>query len=413
MKIIFIGKPGAGKTTLFSRLTKRKTYSRPKDEASITSDYQTGVFERDGTTFFPVDTVGIVDARAVREGSALLKAADLVFVICDPMDFNAVDDEIIKEARKFSRKLWIVANKTESEEAEEAAEELYRYGIPVYSISALHKQGVDDLLDAAREQLSLPAAPHEDETVSCLVVGAPNAGKSTFLNAVLGESRFKTSPVPGTTNEIVGELFKTGGRVIKFYDSAGIFRRYRREELRVYNMSLFKDALRESDTVCFIIDASKQLTQKELRIAAMIKHKPCLLLFNKSDITPLSKRRMFMNHTRDTFAFLPAPEVFMLSAAKRKGINKAVREIFLLKDRAAINFQGLDRRVKKIVEESRLHLFILSAKQVSFSPPAILIKYRSKRKELTSADKRYLERMLRENYEIKGVPVKIKWRKLG
>ncbi|MBU2527966.1 GTP-binding protein [bacterium] len=413
MKIIFIGKPGVGKTTLFSRLTKRQTYSRPKDEESITSDYQTGVFERDGVTFFPVDTVGLVDGRAVREGSSSLKDADLVFVICDPLDFNATDDEIINEARKFSRKLWIVANKSESEEAEEAAEELYRYGLPVYCISALHKKGVDDLLDEAEAQ-EVPAVDKPDkESVSCLVVGAPNAGKSTFLNAILGESRFKTSPIPGTTNEIVAETYSSEFGLIKFYDSAGIFRRYRREELRVYNMSLFKDALRETDTVCFIIDASKQLTQKELRIAALIKHKPCLLLFNKSDITPLSKRRMFMNHASETFSFLPAPGVFMVSAAKKKGIKKAVREIVLLKERAAINFQGLDRRIKKIVEESRLHLFILSAKQVSFSPPAILIKYRSKRKPLTSADERYLERMIRENYELSGVPVKIKWQKLG
>ncbi len=412
MRIIFIGKPGVGKTTFFSRLTKRKVYSRPADTVSLTSDNQTGVFKRDGITYFIEDTVGLIDGKAVRVGSALLKSADVVFCMCDPTDFNAVDEEIITEARKFSPLLWIVANKAESDKAEEAAEELYRYGLPVFSISALHKKGIDDLIDAAEELAVKEDAPEDKEDVSCLVVGAPNAGKSTLLNAVLGIRRFKTSSVPGTTNEIVGEICKTDDGVIKFYDSAGIFRRYKREELRLYNMSLFKDALRAADTVCFIIDASTQLMQKELRIAAMIKHKPCFLLFNKSDITPLSKRRMLMRHVRETFAFLPVPKVFMISATKRKGVGKAVKEIFLLKKRSAIEFKGLDRRIKKLVEDSRLHLFILMAKQIAFSPPVIFIKYRSKRKPLTSADKRYLERMLRENYEIEGVPVKIKWQKL-
>ena len=412
MRIIFIGKPGVGKTTFFSRLTKRKVYSRPADTVSLTSDNQTGVFERDGVTYFIEDTVGLIDGKAVRDGAGLLKSADVVFFMCDPFDFNGVDEGIIMEARKFSDLLWVVANKAESEKAEEAAEELYRYGLPVFSISALHKKGIDELFDAAEELAVKETAPAEDENVSCLVVGAPNAGKSTFLNAVLGTRRFKTSPVPGTTNEIVGETCKTADGVIKFYDSAGIFRRYKREELRLYNMSLFKDALRAVDVVCFIIDASTQLMQKELRIAAMIKHKPCFLLFNKSDITPLSKRRMLMRHARKTFAFLPVPKIFMISAAKRKGVAKAVQEIFLLKKRSAVEFKGLDRRIKKLVEESRLHLFILMAKQISFAPPVIFIKYRSKRKPLTSADKRYLERMLRENYEIEGVPVKIKWQKL-
>ncbi len=413
MRIIFIGKPGVGKTTLFSRLTKRQVYSRPKDTVSLTSDNQTGVFERDGVTYFIEDTVGLIDGKAVRTGAALLRSADVVFFLCDPRDFDTTDEEIINEARKFSRKLWVVANKTESEAAEEVAEELYRYGLPVFPISALHKKGIDDLFDEVEKLAVKEEALPDNENVSCLVVGAPNAGKSTFLNAVLGKRRFRTSSVPGTTNEIVGESCKTADGVIKFYDSAGIFRRYKREELRVYNMSLFKDALRAVDVVCFIIDASTQLMQKELRIAAMIKQKPCFLLFNKSDITPLAKRRMLMRHARKTFSYLPVPEIFMISAAKRKGIKKAVQEIFLLKKRAGVEFKGLDRRIKKIVEESRLHLFILMAKQVAFSPPVIFIKYRSKRKPLTLADKRYLERMLRENYEIEGVPVKIKWQKLG
>lgn len=430
MKIVLFGKPGTGKTTLFSRLTKRKVYPRPRKVERVTSDYQTDFFSRDDRDFSVTDTVGFLGASGVPADSEIIKTADVVLVICDVNDFDSRDVKIINEVRRTGVPLGIVVNKVESRVTEEKVPDFYRFGLPVFGISALHKKGIDEML----EKLSVPSdssasenteaeftlpddvgaectLPDKRADVSCIVVGAPNVGKSTFLNAVLKRERFRTSPEPGTTNEVVAEVLDTDRGSVCFFDTAGIFRRFRKSELRIYNMRLLQDCLKKSDIVCFMIDAADSISSKDLRIAALIKKKPCIMVFNKMDaVAPREKGRL-RSISGLFFPYLPEPPEIFISALKKTGVNKVVREIFEIKERNSARLQNIDRTVKAVFKKSRMTLFVLLARQVGFSPPEILIKYRRKKK-LSDSDIRYLSRQIRKKFSLRGIPLGIRWQKI-
>ena len=243
------------------------------------------------------------------------------------------------------------------------------------------------------------------------IVGRPNVGKSTFLNAVLNRRRFKTSSTPGTTNEVVCEFLDTPRGTIRFFDTAGIFRRFKKNELRIYNMCLLKDCLRKSDVVCFMVDASVRISSNDLRIAALIKEKPCILIFNKIDAVAAQEKSRLRRAAAGIFPYLPEPQEVFISALKGQGVGRVIGEIFEIKRRNSAELRNIDRLVKDIFKKSRVNLFVLLARQVGFSPPRILIKYR-KRTKLSDSDKRYLSREIGKKFVLKGVPLKIKWRKI-
>jgi len=411
MNIVLAGKPGVGKTTLFSRLVKRKIYKRPKCIKSLTSDNQKGTFEWDGKLFSIEDTMGLDSASMIRLNSEIFAAAEIIFVMCDAADYDSNDTEIIKEVRRFGKPIFLVANKVESEKDFEESAELYGQGLPVFPISALHKFGIDELLD---EALKIKSASKTEtkEKFSCIAVGAPNVGKSTFLNALLKKERFKTSPLPGTTNEIIEEFLETPNGAIRIIDTAGIFRRTQKANLRLYNLNLLKDALAKADTVCFIVDASAAVGQKDLRIASLIKDKPCLFLFNKRDRIPLSERRRLARSIPSIFPHLPEPPVFFISALLRRGMNKIPGELFKLHERCSIKLKNIDKVIKKEVAASQLPLFVLLTRQVGYSPPKIVIKFRPKRGVLPPSSKRRIASLIRNNYDLAGVPLIIRWKKL-
>jgi len=422
MKIVLFGKPGTGKTTLFSRLTKRKIYPRPGKVERVTSDYQTNFFSRDDRDFSVTDTVGFLGASGVPADSEIVKTADVILVICDVNDFDSRDVRIITEVRRTGVPLGIVVNKVESRVTEEKIPDFYRFGLPVFGISALHKKGIDEMLEKLPEpsdsstsgnavaEFTLPDKLKKAD-VSCIVVGAPNVGKSTFLNAILKRERFRTSPEPGTTNEVVAEVLDTARGSVCFFDTAGIFRRFRKNELRIYNMRLLQDCMRRSDVVCFMIDAAGSISSKDLRIAALIKKKPCIMVFNKMDAVATREKGRLRSIPGLFFPYLPEPPEIFISALKKTGVNKVVREIFEIKKRNSARLQNIDRTVKAVFKKSRIILFVLLTRQVGFSPPEILIKYRRKKK-LADSDKRYLSRLIRKKFPLRGIPLGIRWKKI-
>ncbi|MFH1352664.1 MAG: GTPase [bacterium] len=409
MKIVLLGKPGTGKTTLFSRLTKRKIYPRPGNVERLTSDYQTDFFQWDGRVFYITDTVGFPWQAGVSLGG-IIKEADIILIVCAVNDFDNRDVEVIKKVRKMGVPAVIAVNKVESREEAEKVSDFYRFGLPVFGISALHKKGIDEML----EELPVPAKTSVkagENEVSCIVVGAPNVGKSTFLNAALHSRRFKTSPIPGTTNEVVTEVLNTPLGPVRFFDTAGIFRRFRKNELRIYNMHLLTDCLRKSDVVCFMVDAAAPVSSDDLRIAALIKEKPCILVFNKIDAVPAREKSCLRRVAAGIFPYLPDPPEFFISALEGRGVGGVLAEIFEIRKRNSTELRNIDRLVKNVFKKSGVNLFILLARQVGFSPPRILIKYR-KRTKLSDSDKRYLSREIRKKFVLKGIPLNIKWRKI-
>jgi len=408
MRVVFIGKAGVGKTTIFSRFTGRKIHPRPSNVKRVTSDWQTLPVKEDEKVFYTTDTVGVEDAEELEEFYEIIKTADLVGIVIDVSDFTDADVKLLGKARKKGLNFFIIANKID--EAKEPPFDFYKFSPHVFFISALHKLGFKKLKDFlfSMAQKALP----ESKPVRVVVCGSPNAGKSTFLNAIFGKKRFRVSEIPGTTNEIVEEFLKTQKGVISFLDTAGFFRRFKRDDLKLYNFRFLRDALQKSDIAIFVVDASTPLKISDFKIANFIKNKPTILVFNKIDILDKREMQNLRKNASHLFGDLPDPEIFFVSALKNRGIKKVIDEIFKLKERKEMPLENLNRFVRRTIQETGLPLFLLNVKQIfdrDAGGPSILIRYRRKKGIFNFQKKKAFVRTLRQKYFLKGVPIKIKW----
>ncbi|MCD6412686.1 MAG: GTP-binding protein [Elusimicrobia bacterium] len=410
MNVVLVGKPGVGKTTLFARLTGRKIYPRPSGVDRVTSDHQTSFFRWKGKRISVTDTPGQRLGRDIWEMSGILAHADVVVAVCDVNDFDSSDVEIISAVRKFGKPVIVAVNKVEGMKKRRHIADFYATGAEIFEISVLMNRGLNEFLDRIAsfgDGKTASSSPKCD--ISVAVVGAPNVGKSTLLNALLGKKRFRTSPSAGTTNEVVGEILKTERGVMQIFDTAGIFRRIKKEEIRVYNFRMIKNFIRIVDVVCFVCDAS-DISQKDFRLASNIVGKNCVLVFNKTDI--LSKEEIFELKKRAAgiFPFLPDPPVFFISALKKKRVKEVVSGIFSVFEKSKAELKGL-RKILKNPPPVFSAVKFREIRQTGFSPPVILLKYKSG-KPMVPSKKRFMEKLIRKNFALRGVALKIIWKKI-
>ncbi|MFM8787356.1 MAG: ribosome biogenesis GTPase Der [Bacteroidota bacterium] len=429
--VAIVGRPNVGKSTLFNRLTgSRKAIV--DDVAGVTRDRHGAKVEWNGQEFTVIDTGGFVEGSEDameqsinRQVKAAMEQSDLLLMMVDVQTgITDLDAELADQLRRSKRPVLLVVNKVDHGERLPSAAEFYALGLgEIFCVSSQTGSGTGDLLDEVLSRL--PEAKGEDEqpeTPRMALVGRPNVGKSTLLNALMGEERSIVSEVAGTTRDVVHSELRAFGHHFLMMDTAGLRRKAKVEEdIEFYSVMRTLRTIEDCDVVVLLIDAREGLQSQDLNIFHLAqKHqKGIILAVNKWDLVEKDHKTM-ENYRKDllqkTAPFTDLPVLFISALEKQRLIK-------LLEEMAAVAI----RRSTKVTT-APLNEYLQGVIE-AYPPPAykgkyIRIKYITQLKTLTPTFvffcnlpqyirdpyKRYLEGKIRAQYDFSGVPMQLYFR---
>jgi GTP-binding protein len=439
--IAIIGRPNVGKSTLFNRLTGGRT-ALVSDMPGLTRDRRDGEADLAGNPVTIVDTAGLEQAkrgsiaeRMRQQSETALAASDLVLFVVDAREGITSDDKsFAKLVRSSGRPIVLVANKSESRAAEEgfyAAFEL-GFGEPV-AISAEHGEGLGDLEAEMMSALGLKPkyktdaeaeqAPATSKPIRVAVVGRPNAGKSTLVNALLGEDRMITGPEPGLTRDSVPSDLEWHGRKVRLFDTAGLRRKAKiSETAEKLSASDAIRAIRFAEVVVLLIDAERPLEHQDLTIGDLVTEegRALVLAINKWDLVEDKQKmlKQLREALADRLAQVQGVALVPLSALSGRGVeklSKAVLEAYDLWNRRVSTpdlnrwlQEAMARHSPPAVGGRRIKLRYIT--QPSARPPTF-VAFCSRPADLPKSYIRYLTNSLRDAFKLPGVPLRFNLRK--
>ena len=434
--VVILGRPNVGKSTLFNRLAGRRI-AIVDNTPGVTRDRKEAPARIGGREVLLVDTAGLEEAapetiqgRMRASSEEALRRADLALVVVDARGGMTPPDRAFAAwLRRQSVPVILGANKTEGRQGGYWAMEAYELGLgdPV-AVSAEHGDGIGELHDAVREHL--PEEPEEDEDAAdpdrplrLAIIGRPNAGKSTLLNALLGEERMITGPEPGLTRDAVAVEWRdgTGGRV-RLVDTAGLRRRARVEEdLEKMSAAASIAALKECEVAVLVVDALLGMEEQDLRLARLAERegRAVVIALNKWDA--VEDRTAARNRVSDalmtSLAQMKGIAVVPLSAATGKGVERlmpAVREVYALWNKRVSTgelnrwFEAmLERHPPPLVDRRRIKLRYATMPKAR--PPTLAV-FGTRAEDLPEEYRRYLVNGFREAFGMPGVPVRLQTR---
>jgi GTP-binding protein len=418
--VVIVGRPNVGKSTLFNRITGQRR-AIVGDEPGITRDRIHGAANYDGRRFELVDTGGIVVSDAeyipsqiLRQAQvALHKAAQVVLLVDGRSEITAADRELAGMLRKLGKPVTLAVNKIDTGAKESLIHDFHSLGIRnIFPVSAEHGLGVDELIDHLTRGIEAEAESAAGEkTIRVAIIGRPNVGKSTLLNALTGEERSIVSPVAGTTRDAVDETIEHEGTKYVFVDTAGI-RRKGKTKLMAEKLSVVmaRRNIRLADVVLVVMDASEGVVGLDATISGYAHEggRSVILCVNKWDLVDSSKRREFEQNVRDHLKFLDYAPVVFLSAVKGAGVGKLfslIRQVF---ESATLRVTTgeLNRFVEMLHFEERKILYIT---QTGVRPPSFIL-FTDKAGPLHFSHERYLMNQLRKRFGFQGTPIELKIR---
>ncbi|MBB5692528.1 ribosome biogenesis GTPase Der [Muricoccus pecuniae] len=433
-RIAVMGRPNVGKSTLFNRLAGRRI-AIVDDTPGVTRDRKETIARIAGRDVLLIDTAGLEEAapdtipgRMRASSEAALRAADLVLFVVDVRTgLTPADRSFAQWLRRHGKPVLLLANKAEGREGAARALEAYELGLGApLLVSAEHGDGMGELHDEIRE--ALPPEPAEEEEdvadenrpLRLSIVGRPNAGKSTLLNALLGEERMITGPEPGLTRDsvAVGWTDETG-KPVRLVDTAGLRRRARiTEALEQMSTAATIAALKECEVAVLVVDAVQGMDEQDLRIARLAERegRAVVIAFNKWDAVEdrNAARRRLEDVLTASLAQLKGVFVVPLSAATGRGVERlmpTVREAYELWNRrvptGALNrwFEAaLERHAPPLVNGKRLKLRYATMPKAR--PPTLAI-FGTRAEQMPEDYRRYLVNSFREAFDMPGVPVRV------
>ncbi|NPV71365.1 MAG: ribosome biogenesis GTPase Der [Firmicutes bacterium] len=441
--VAIIGRPNVGKSALFNRLVQKRV-AIVEDIPGVTRDRITSDTEWQGKWFTLVDTGGLVaDARDPmgaqirRQVELALAEADVTLLVVDARDGVApADRDAAEVVRRSGRPAILVVNKGEGAGAGAAEADAYSLGLgePVV-VSAIHGTGTGDLLDRIATLLPQYEAPGEDDSrVKVAIVGRPNVGKSSLLNAILGEERVIVSSEPGTTRDAVDVARDIGDRKFLFIDTAGMRRRSKvGESLEKYSVSRALRAVDRADVAVLVIAADQGVTDQDKKIAGYVqdKGKALVLCFNKFDLVSIDeagrrsrpgeleeRREALVELARWHLGFVSHAPVVFTTATDGQGVTTLIDGTW----EAAVQHA---RRVptpelNRVIHEAFLlspppsekgkELKVYYATQVAARPP-VFVLFVNEPGIVKVPYVRYLEGRLRQSFGFEGTPLVIRFRR--
>jgi GTP-binding protein len=472
--VAIVGRPNVGKSTLFNRLTKSRR-SIVGDEPGITRDRIYGEFEWMGRDFRLVDTGGIVpnDAELIpaeiyAQAQVALEEADAIILVVDcRTELASPDYDLVRSLLRGGKPLFLAVNKVEGESMALEAENFRQLGIRnVFPISSEHGQGIGDLLEAISDAIAAPqeaeiesvvepeipeastesqaeadslgAQPHkthgefEQHETSIAIIGRPNVGKSTLLNALTGTSRAIVSPIAGTTRDAVDEVVDFEDQQLRFVDTAGI-RRKGKTHLMAEKLSVVmaRRHLEAADVALLVIDAVDGVTAADATIGGYAHEsgRSVIIVVNKWDIVttgrqdgkPPADREIFEQQLRTVLKYLSYAPVIFLSALEGAGPDgrkmlRVLHEVVAVaaERRKRVSTGQMNRFLDKIDFQrapvpmaKRVRIFYMT--QAAVAPPTFVL-FTDRDIQLHFSFERFLENQIREAFGFKGTPIWFKVR---
>lgn len=431
--VAIVGRPNVGKSTLFNRLTQSRQ-AIVEDFPGVTRDRLYAPSDWNGREFTLVDTGGIVldkegdtiEAHVTRQAELAIKEADVIIFVCDVTNgVTASDQEVAEKLRRTRKPVLLAVNKVENLKREEAALEFWSLGLPnMLTVSAEHGMGTGDLLDEVVKHLPAEHAEvEEDETlIKVAVIGRPNVGKSSLVNAILGEERVIVSNVAGTTRDAIDVLIEKGEDRFLLIDTAGMRRRGKVEEgVERYSVMRALRAVDRASVVLMVIDAEDGVTDQDQKIVGYANEngKACIVVINKWDLVEKDEKTMekFVDQVRVRLAFMDYAVLAFLSAKTRSRVHKLLPQIRKVAENHGrrISTAELNNLVRDAYtnnpppSDKGRRVKIYFATQPHIAPPGFLF-FVNDRDLLHFSYKRYLENRLRETYDFEGTPIRLYFR---
>ncbi len=424
--IVIVGRPNVGKSTLFNAIIGNRR-SIVGDEPGITRDRIYGEAEYQGKRFGVIDTGGIIPNDAALIPSQILKqarvalemASHIVYVIDGRTEITAADRDLAKLLRPLNKPLTLAVNKIDVKARENLVPEFYSLGLgdPI-AVSAEHRLGLDVLLDQVTapfpKEQETATEEAEDETaqrrIKVAIIGRPNVGKSTMLNALVGAERAIVSPVAGTTRDAVDESIQEGNTIFRFVDTAGIRRKGRTTEMtEKMSVIMARRNIRMANVVLLIVDATEGVVGSDATIAgyAHEEGRAVIIVVNKWDAAEGKSKRAFTETVHDQLKFMDYAPILFASAKNAEGIRKifsTIRHSFEAASKR-VGTGELNRFVETLKFESDIKIFYMT--QASIRPPTFVV-FTDKAGKMHFSIERALVNRLRERFGFEGTPVVVK-----
>ena len=445
--IVLVGRPNVGKSTLFNRLIGERL-AIIDDIPGTTRDRLVAEGDWSGHDFFVVDTGGIDPTRQRSQeplsiGSAAfitdiraqaeiaMETADVILLLVDAQQgVTEADREIVQMLRRRQTivdgqnhpPIILAVNKADSEAYRVNALDFYSLGLgEPFPISAIHGTGTGDLLDEVIAHFPHPEENEEEDTsIKVAIVGKPNAGKSSLLNKLAGETRSIVSPIPGTTRDAIDTPLRFHGRDLVLIDTAGIRREGKlREAAEHHSLARTRASVKRCDVAFMMIDALDGVAAQEERLARTIldEGRGCVLGVNKWDLVRDADMRRYRERLWERMRFFDHVPVVFLSAKSGRGVERSLDALFLVREQTGkrIATPILNRLLRRAWERTppaslkgkRCRLYY--AAQTGVRPPAFSL-FVNNRDLVEGRYANYLSNSLRRAFGFEGAPLRLKFR---
>ena len=432
--VALVGRPNVGKSTLFNRLVGKRI-SIVEDTPGVTRDRIYAETDWNGISFILIDTGGIdhssdeiIPLKMRAQAEVAIDSADvIVFIVDGKGGLTSADREIGQLLMKRASNVILAVNKSDKSDLPESFYDFYELGLgdPI-AVSAANMLGLGDLLDRIVEGFpSVSDNETEEEEIKIAVIGRPNTGKSSLVNAITGEERVIVSSIAGTTRDAIDLPFEYEGQRYILIDTAGIRRRKNVEEnIEKYSIIRSVSAIERSDVCVLMIDATEGVTEQDKRIGGMAHEagKGVVVAVNKWDLIEKDSHTMgkFTREIRKELSFMPYASLLFISAKTSQRLLHVLKEARAVAEHRALRIST--GRLNALMEDAMMmkqppsdkgkQLRIYYVTQIGVKPPLFSFQV-NKRELMHFSYARYLENKLREAYDFSGTSVKFVFREKG
>ena len=429
--VAIVGRPNVGKSTFFNRMLEERK-AIVEDTPGVTRDRQYGICEWNGKTFNVIDTGGFVPdsddvfEREIRKQVVIaVEEANAIVFMCDvTTGITHLDEAMAKILRPTNKPVFLVVNKVDNSDRMLMATEFYGLGFEnTHFLSSISGSGTGDLLDDITKYIEADVEPEALDIPKFAIIGQPNVGKSSLLNALIGTERTIVSDIAGTTRDTIHTHYKLFQKDFILIDTAGIRRKNKvHEDLEFYSVIRAIKAMDEADVCLMMIDAQSGITQQDLNIfsLAVKKGKGIVFIVNKWDLVEKATNtsRDYEKEMKSRLAPFNDVPILFISATEKTRIFKVIEvalEVFESRKRR-IATSALNDEMLKAIEAHRPPVVRGNAIKIKFVTqiPTIVPSFAffaNHPDDIKTPYKNYLENKLRESFNFTGVPIRIFFRK--